>query len=520
MFRYRIVVVLALVMFAAPVALAQTYGAVLTGSQEIPPRSGPGFGNATVMFDETRKNVDVTITVADLGAPINNFHIHEAPAGASGPVVINLIGLGGTFENGTMTGSFPVSAEVAARMLQNPRNFYVNVHTTQFPGGAVRGQLSDVTGGVIHYAAELRAANEVPPAASTAFGSALVSLDPVNETIAWEVHTNGIVDATMSHIHRGAAGVNGPVIVNFATSPEAIVDGHTHGSAAISAVQSANLTDADLTNLASPATANGFYVNVHSAAFPGGEIRGQLVPAKEYFVSVAGRVANGIGQLFVSDVRIFNPSYTMPATALLEYFQAGTTANANATTSMVVNVPPRGTSVLDDVADDDALGADGTIGGLRVTSATDLVVTSRIYDDQRIAGHGTEGQFVPGQSITSALRRGVLPQLSNQSTLSSGLRTNLGFFNPNAMPVTVRLELRDAEGMVVAEETHTLEAQTQNQNRIGAWFASANLDAAPNLTLSFDASAPIFAYAAVNDNVSGDSIFVVAQPDVGVAAAQ
>ena len=70
--------VLVVTLVLVPVASAQTLGAVLTGSQEVPPNANPGFGNATVVFDAARQNITVTITVANLGATINNFHIHEA----------------------------------------------------------------------------------------------------------------------------------------------------------------------------------------------------------------------------------------------------------------------------------------------------------------------------------------------------------------------------------------------------------------------------------------------------------
>src|SRR5688572_4148058 len=202
-FRPFAILVAIVVSLIAPAALAQTLGAVLTGSAEVPPNSNPGFGNATVTFDATRQNVTVTITVTDLGSPINNFHIHEAPPGSNGPVRVDLITLGGTFVNGTMTGTFPIAADVAQRMLQNPANFYVNVHTVALPGGAVRGQLAFASGGAITYAAELRPGNEVPPANSTAFGSAFVTFDPINSTIAFEVNADGIANPTMSHIHRG-----------------------------------------------------------------------------------------------------------------------------------------------------------------------------------------------------------------------------------------------------------------------------------------------------------------------------
>jgi len=513
--RIAIVIALSIVSVTAATAFGQTLGAVLTGSQETPPTSTPGFGNATVTFDSTRTNITTTITVANLGAPINNFHIHEGAAGVAGPVVVNLIGLGGVFIGGSMTVTTPIAADVAQRMLANPGNFYVNVHTTQFPGGAVRGQLAYNSGGPVAYAAELRGSSEVPPNASNAFGSAFVLLDLMNNTILWDVNTNGIASPMLSHIHRGGSTVSGPVIINFATTTDQITGGRTKGSTTIAAQQTANLTPADLTALASASTASGYYVNVHSTAFPAGEIRGQLVPANEYDIAVAGRVTNGIGQTFVTDVRVFNPSYTQSATALLEYLTGG----ANAAASLAVNVPPRGTAVLDDIGGPLTLNVAGTVGALRVSSATQLAVTSRIYADLRNSGKGTLGQFVAAQPRASALRRGVVPQLSNHSAdLSSGYRTNTGFFNPNASPVTVRMELRDNTGTLVATNILTLNAQSQQQNSIGTYFPGVDLSNAENLTLSFDANAPIFVYAAVNDNVSADSIYVPAQPDSGVAA--
>jgi len=507
-----------LTLFFTATALGQTLGAVLTGSQETPPTSTPGFGNATVVFDSTHQNITVTITVANLGSPINNFHIHENPFGVAGQVRVDLIGLGGQFNNGTMTGTFPIAADVAARMLANPANFYVNVHTAQFPGGAIRGQLAYVSGGPITYAADLRGASEAPPTNSNAFGGAFITLDLVNNTIAWEVNSSGIGSATLSHIHRGAVGVSGPVIINFATSATQIAGGRTSGNATIASQQAAAFQASDLTNLATPAGAIGYYVNLHSTTNPTGEIRGQIVPANEYDVPVAGRVVGNGGQTFVTDVRIFNPSYTAATTALVEYFTAGAPSTGTANASLVVNVPARGTAVLDDVGNTSALNVSGSTVGLRVSSAAQLNVTSHIYADLRSSGKGTLGQFVSAQSRGSALRRGAIPQLSNTSSSTSGSRTNVGFFNPNPAFATVRLELRDNTGALLGQNTLILPALSQQQNSIGTYFPGVDLSNATNVTLTFDASAPVFGYAAVNDNVSSDSSFVAAQADSGTAA--
>lgn len=509
--RLPIIIALTIISLTTSVAFGQTLGAVLTASQETPPTTTSGFGNATVTFDSTRTNITVTITVANLGSPINNFHIHEGAAGVAGPVIINLIGLGGVFTNGTMTVTVPIPSDVAQRMLQNPANFYVNVHTVAFPGGAVRGQLAFASGGPVNYSAELRGANEVPPTGSTAFGGSFITLDSTNNLLTWEVNTSGISTATLSHIHRGPAGVSGPVLINFATSPAQIPNGRTNGSIDIS-----SLDPSDKTALASASTASGYYVNVHSTAFGAGEIRGQLAAANEYDIPVAGRVTNGLGQTFVTDVRIFNPSYTASAVALVEYLTGGATAVA----SLVVNLAPRGTAVLDDIGGSGGLNVAGSIGGLRISSVSQLVATSRIYADLRSSGKGTLGQFVPAQPRANGLRRGVLTQLSNHADLSSGLRTNIGFFNPNPSAVTVRLELHDGTGAIIGQNVIALAALSQQQNGIAVYFPVVDFTNAANLTMSFDAAAPIFAYGAVNDNVSADSSFVAAIADVGVAANQ
>ncbi|HJT15795.1 MAG TPA: CHRD domain-containing protein [Thermoanaerobaculia bacterium] len=503
-------------LFCAASVSAQTLGAVLTPSQETPACSGTGFGNATVTFDSTRQNVNATITVANLNSPITGFHIHEAPLGQAGNIILNFQGLGGTFSNGKMTGTFPIAADVAQRMLQNPSNFYVNVHTSQCPGGAARGQLAFANGGPVMYFADLRGSNETPPNSSTAFGAGLVTFDPFNNTMAFDVATNGIASPTASHIHSGASGGAGGVLINFATGPSGFTNGRVAGFGPLSgSMVTSSLQPSDLTNLATATTAANYYVNVHSTAFPGGEIRGQLAPAQEFDIPVAGHVTNGIGQTFISDVRIFNPSFTSSADALVEFFQAGTSPNTTPTTSMVVSLPVRGTSVLNDIAGSSGLNITG-VGAIRITSAVPVIATSRIFVN---SNNGSFGQFVPAFSRSQALQHGAMPQVSNTSA-ANGFRSNLGFFNPDVNPVTVRIEARDAAGNSLGSNTITLQPLTQQQNGLATYFPGIDLSNTANATVTFDASAPIFVYVSEVDNTSGDSFLVPAQSDPGVAANQ
>lgn len=107
----------------------------------------------------------------------------------------------------------------------------------------------------------LRGANEVPANASTNSGGTVVTVDGTTGVVTW-ITTSSILQtaATGHHIHQAAAGVNGPVVVNFG--------GAYSGSVTVTPALATSI-------LANPA---GFYVNLHTAAFPGGEIRGQLVP--------------------------------------------------------------------------------------------------------------------------------------------------------------------------------------------------------------------------------------------------
>ena len=76
-------------------------------------------------------------SVADI-APAAAAHIHRAPAGVNGPVVVPL----SAPTDGFASGCAEADAELIQEIRQMPEAFYVNVHNAEFPGGAVRGQLT------------------------------------------------------------------------------------------------------------------------------------------------------------------------------------------------------------------------------------------------------------------------------------------------------------------------------------------------------------------------------------------
>lgn len=114
----------------------------------------------------------------------------------------------------------------------------------------------------VTFHATLNGASEVPPKTSAGTGEATATLDTATRELAYTVEFSGLSGpATMAHFHGPAAvGANAGVQVPLGNNPASPIKGN------------AKLTDAQIADL----LAGKWYVNVHTAANPGGEIRGQV----------------------------------------------------------------------------------------------------------------------------------------------------------------------------------------------------------------------------------------------------
>ncbi len=109
----------------------------------------------------------------------------------------------------------------------------------------------------------MKGANEVPAADPSATGTATITLDSGTGRVCYFVVTSGLPEpVTAAHIHMGAAGTAGPVVIPFNTPTHGFTIGC--GPAPLALIQS--IID----------NPSGFYTNVHDAQFPAGAIRGQL----------------------------------------------------------------------------------------------------------------------------------------------------------------------------------------------------------------------------------------------------
>ncbi len=116
--------------------------AALSGAKEVP-AAGGATGNALIRLNQGQNRVCFTITLSGLGTSlVNGAHIHMGAAGVAGGVVVALDGAAinqGAAAKGCVQN---VDATLIKDIRQNPQNYYVNVHTDQFGGGAARGQLT------------------------------------------------------------------------------------------------------------------------------------------------------------------------------------------------------------------------------------------------------------------------------------------------------------------------------------------------------------------------------------------
>lgn len=242
--------------------------AILSGASETPSNSSSATGTGILAVDPS--TAQIRGFVRSTGVTGTAAHIHVGAPGVAGPVIVPLIetapgsGIWAVPESATLTGS-----QVASF---NAGNLYYNVHSAAFPSGEIRGQLVPAT--LTMRSAVLSGPQEVPPVASTASGIGVAVLNSVTSEIFGDTRSMGL-NGTVAHIHEGAVGVAGPIRVNqdkvLSLLPEEFW----------------TVRDADRIinpSLADAFTAGNLYFNVHSAAFPSGEIRGQINSTPKAFI--------------------------------------------------------------------------------------------------------------------------------------------------------------------------------------------------------------------------------------------
>ncbi len=129
------------VLSASTVFSASSQGplfASLKGHNEIPDADPDGIGSFSAVIDGDQ--FCYGLTISNLEAP-TAAHVHVANAGRNGPIVIPLT-IPASGDPGASSECVTADTALLADILQRPSQYYVNVHTPTFPGGAIRDQLS------------------------------------------------------------------------------------------------------------------------------------------------------------------------------------------------------------------------------------------------------------------------------------------------------------------------------------------------------------------------------------------
>jgi len=244
-----------------PPTLVKEWTIPLSAKNENNPPAGraeTGTANIKLLSDNS---IEYTIAVVGLAAAdaLTNAHIHVGDVITNGPVIL---GFSPVFTGSNAAGIITnIRSTFIDSLKDNANELYFNVHSTQVPGGLVRGQMN--TSLEMAEYLVLTGAEEVPATTTTATAEflfrltsdkkAYIKLTPANleATDAW----------TAAHIHKATTGVNGSVILGF------YANAGEFGTVKVSTV-----TDALFTSLKT----DPIYANAHTTSKPGGLIRAQI----------------------------------------------------------------------------------------------------------------------------------------------------------------------------------------------------------------------------------------------------
>jgi hypothetical protein len=219
----------------------------LSGDQEVPPVATPATGGCFMQFNAGASRLSIVCT-HNVSSPVL-MHIHRGAPGVNGPILFDLGDPVSPVE-AVWTGMTP--GDVADLMAGN---LYVNIHASGRPAGEIRGQILPRT--VDHFSFVMTGGQVAPPSGSTLVGNCSADLSDDAGSLAIQCR-NSIPNPTAIHLHDAPPGVDGPVVFDF---PPA---GSFSGSAPLTP------------RLVADFAAGFLYLEVHSADFPDGEIRGQL----------------------------------------------------------------------------------------------------------------------------------------------------------------------------------------------------------------------------------------------------
>lgn len=226
------------------------FAGVMHGSDEVPAVTSSALGLGSFVLSGSETKLEYKVLVTGLSGPIIGAHLHYGEAGKAGPIAYPL-----SFSGNTLMGTIDVNSAFVDSLFNDL--VYVNVHTTANPNGEIRSTLGFVD--QVAFDVLANGAGETSPTNSRGKALAIGWLDPILDTLNYLVLYDSIVP-NAGHFHIGAKGVDGGIIIPFTSlvgTPAFI------GRVAIKPDTLSKIIKGEV------------YLNLHTVANPGGEIRGQ-----------------------------------------------------------------------------------------------------------------------------------------------------------------------------------------------------------------------------------------------------
>ena len=241
--------VLFVMAITATPARAQTISWCITGDGATAGNNSPGIAYGRLILDTSNNFLTWDIAIKDLLGNQTTAHLHTHTTG--GGIEVDL-GAGNP-----LTGQAPLSAAQADDLRGG--NWYINIHSSMFGLGELRGDVDDICSTTI-WCVTASEAEVVPPTGSNATAAGTITLDGATGELSWNIAHQGLGNHTATHLHGPAAiGQPGNIKVNLGTGNPVMGSG-------------AFLTTTDVLQL----RCGLWYVNFHTTAFGAGEIRGQV----------------------------------------------------------------------------------------------------------------------------------------------------------------------------------------------------------------------------------------------------
>lgn len=235
----------------------------LNGVQNVPAVITPGTGRAVVLLNRTSGEVGGGLILSSLTGTAVAGHIHIATPGKNGAIAVTLV------QDPANANAFniPAGTQLDTINLASVLNeeSYLAIHTDVYTTGEVRGQiLTRSTSRIV--TAVLDGRNVVPAVNSTGKASAVLLVDTASRAISGTMTVTQLSsNYTVSHLHDGAVGLNGPI--TFAFEADGVQANQYNVPAGTV------LTPEVLTSLLNDAT----YLQIHTDVVTTGELRGQLL---------------------------------------------------------------------------------------------------------------------------------------------------------------------------------------------------------------------------------------------------